>query len=50
MFRDNKNLTGSAIDLAYTDGLEQLQVLQRQVIVNNLYPSKVSVTEKILKK
>lgn len=50
MFRDNKNLTGSSVDVAYADGLEQLQILRKQVIVTNLYPSKVSVTEKMPKK
>mmetsp|Transcript_15566 Transcript_15566/g.25927 ORF Transcript_15566/g.25927 Transcript_15566/m.25927 type:complete len:80 (+) Transcript_15566:85-324(+) len=44
-FDKNRNLTGEEAAVAMRDGEEQLQVLKRQVVLGQLYPSSRSVME-----
>jgi len=43
--RKNQGLQGEEATLAIKEGEEQLQVLRRQQIIGNLYPSSTSVME-----
>lgn len=42
-FHKNKNLEGADAVSAYKRGIEQLQVVKRQAIINSLYPEPPSV-------
>lgn len=44
-FKANKNLTGEEATLAIQYATEQLEVLSRQAIIGNLYPSDHSVMD-----
>mmetsp|Transcript_6862 Transcript_6862/g.15889 ORF Transcript_6862/g.15889 Transcript_6862/m.15889 type:complete len:82 (-) Transcript_6862:317-562(-) len=44
-FESNKNLSGKDAELALQEGKEQLDLLRRQVVLGNLYPSEPSVME-----
>mmetsp|Transcript_14843 Transcript_14843/g.33504 ORF Transcript_14843/g.33504 Transcript_14843/m.33504 type:complete len:82 (+) Transcript_14843:204-449(+) len=44
-FESNKNLSGKDAELALQEGKEQLEILRRQVVLGNLYPSEPSVME-----
>eukprot|EP01040_Poterioochromonas_malhamensis_P002689 gene2689-2863_t len=50
-FGKNKALTDSAIiQSQFQKGVEQLEALKRQVIINSLYPEESSVVEKRMQK
>jgi DNA-binding response OmpR family regulator len=44
-FKADKNLTGEEAEMARQYAVEQLQVLSRQAIIGNLYPSDHSVMD-----
>ncbi|KAL9189013.1 hypothetical protein ACHAXT_011503 [Thalassiosira profunda] len=44
-FQHNRNLTGNEAEIAFQEGKEQLDILRRQVVLGNLYPSAKSVME-----
>eukprot|EP00970_Alexandrium_tamarense_P004623 scaffold771_cov177-Alexandrium_tamarense.AAC.17 len=44
-FQINRNLAGAEAELALREGQEQLDILRRQVVLGQLYPSAPSVME-----
>mmetsp|Transcript_3914 Transcript_3914/g.5830 ORF Transcript_3914/g.5830 Transcript_3914/m.5830 type:complete len:82 (-) Transcript_3914:433-678(-) len=46
-FRMKESAQGEELTAAMKEGEEQLQVLRRQQIIGNLYPSETSVMEKL---
>mmetsp|Transcript_16796 Transcript_16796/g.22990 ORF Transcript_16796/g.22990 Transcript_16796/m.22990 type:complete len:84 (-) Transcript_16796:398-649(-) len=44
-FNANRNLQGEEATAAITEGVKQLEVLKRQVVLGQLYPSEHSVME-----
>ncbi|KAL3806322.1 hypothetical protein ACHAXA_001062 [Cyclostephanos tholiformis] len=44
-FRNNRGMMGNEAEFAFREGVEQLDILRRQVVLGNLYPSARSVME-----
>ncbi|CAM9989287.1 unnamed protein product, partial [Heterosigma akashiwo] len=49
-FRSNQSLQGEELSKVYSNGLNQFEIVRRQALIGQLYPSETSVMESIGRK